>query len=368
MTDPTPRPDGPRWSWPEDWPAHLTARTDERELPRTADPLPRLGGEIKVEPEDFVVEELPAYPPSGEGAHVYLWLQKRDWAWHALSKEIARRLDMDRRDIGAAGQKDRRAVTRQWVSVPEAVAPRLGELDHIEGVAILEVSRHNNKLKTGHNRGNRFEIVVRDVEVEDADTVARAIAERVSDGIPNLYAQQRFGRDGRTAADGWLVLQGRTPKPLRRDRRRLRLCVSALQSALFNDYSVRRIEAGLARQVVRGDLLAKRDTGGLFVCEDPAADQPRLEAGEIEITGPMYGSKLWAAEHEAGELEQSVLSDAGITAEDFGSLGKLALGTRRSFWVRADELDARAEGGQATLKFALPSGSYATLWVREFTG
>ena len=42
----------------------------------TAD-LPALGGSLGPDPEDFVVEEVPAYLPSGTGEHVYLRVKKR---------------------------------------------------------------------------------------------------------------------------------------------------------------------------------------------------------------------------------------------------------------------------------------------------
>ena len=89
----------------------------------TAD-LTGVGGRIKVRPEDFEVEEVPAYPPSGQGDFLYLWVEKRGMGAEYFTRQVARRLDVPVGEVGTAGLKDRHAVTRQMVSVP--VARRAG--------------------------------------------------------------------------------------------------------------------------------------------------------------------------------------------------------------------------------------------------
>src|SRR6476659_4355327 len=113
----------------------------------TAD-LPGVGGRIKAEPEDFEVEEVPAYAPSGEGDFLYLWVEKRDMGAEYFERQVARRLGIGPGEVGTAGLKDRRAVTRQMVSVPTACEPRLADLDG-DGIKLLRASRHTNKLKPG---------------------------------------------------------------------------------------------------------------------------------------------------------------------------------------------------------------------------
>src|SRR5262245_66306425 len=93
----------------------------------TAD-LAGIGGRIKVDPEDFQVEEIPAYEPSGTGDFLYLWMEKRDMGAEYFVRQIARRLEMPAGEIGTAGLKDRRAVTRQMVSVPARVEAQLDRL------------------------------------------------------------------------------------------------------------------------------------------------------------------------------------------------------------------------------------------------
>src|SRR5262249_61514501 len=76
-------------------------------------PLPGIGGSIKQVPDDFEVEEIPAYEPSGSGDFLYLWIEKRDMGAEYFARQIARRLEIPPGEVGTAGLKDRRAVTRQ---------------------------------------------------------------------------------------------------------------------------------------------------------------------------------------------------------------------------------------------------------------
>src|SRR5579871_215599 len=132
-------------------------------LPLVTADLPGIGGRIKTVPEDFEVEEIPAYQPSGEGEHLYLWIEKRDMGAEYFARQVARRLDIAPGEVGTAGLKDRHAVTRQMVSVPGTVEDRLDRLNG-EGITLLKVDRHSNKLKPGHLHGNRFRILIRDAD------------------------------------------------------------------------------------------------------------------------------------------------------------------------------------------------------------
>ena len=155
--------------------------------------LPGTGGRIKAAPEDFEVEEIPAYEPSGQGEHLYLWVEKRGMGAEFFARQVAQRLGLRPGDVGTAGMKDRHAVTRQWVSVPATAEPQLPQLDG-DGVRLLRVSRHANKLKPGHLRGNRFRVLIRDV-VPDAMEKAAPILERLRrpDPVARLYVVMAKG-------------------------------------------------------------------------------------------------------------------------------------------------------------------------------
>jgi tRNA pseudouridine13 synthase len=323
--------------------------------------LPGIGGRIKVQIDDFDVEEIPAYEPSGAGEHLFLWIEKRDLGAEFFVRQIAKRLDIPNGEIGTAGLKDRRAVTRQWVSLPAAVEPRLAVLDG-DGIRVLQVTRHTNKLRPGHLRGNRFRILIRDV-VANAAELAAPILDRIRrDGLPNFYGPQRFGRDGDTARLGFDLLRGGrgSRNPFLR-----KLALSAAQSVLFNDYLGRRLIDGLLRTVLSGDVMAKWPAGGMFVARETQAEQARFDARETVHAGPMFGKKTFAAEADAADREAAVLRDAGLTAASFAGFGKLLMGTRRHNLVYVDDLAAASEPDGLRLTFTLPAGSYATVLLRE---
>jgi tRNA pseudouridine13 synthase len=193
-----------------DWP-HLTAD------------LPPTGGVIKKYDEDFLVEELPRYPASGDGTHIYFMLEKRGTTTLAALREIARRLGRKPNDIGYAGMKDAHGITRQVCSL-EHVSERDLVAVEVSGVRIEVVGRHTNKIKLGHLAGNRFRIRMREVRrLDDANTagsvVARVeaiLAKLAAEGVPNYFGVQRFGHRGDNAEVGRLVLRGEFAEALAR--------------------------------------------------------------------------------------------------------------------------------------------------------
>jgi tRNA pseudouridine13 synthase len=327
---------------------------------------PPLAGRIKVEPEDFVVEERPAYLPSGDGEHLFLCIEKRDVAAEQLLRHVARALDIDQRDIGAAGMKDRRAVTRQWLSVPARCQDHLAALD-TDRIRVLSSARHGNKLRTGHLTGNRFSILVRDVrpiEPGDVATILTPLVDHIGrQGFPNFFGDQRFGRDGETLQLGYDLLSGRkTPKSIPYSRRRflLKLALSAVQSDLFNQSLADRLQDGTAATVFAGDVLEVVASGGKFVAEDPAVEQPRVDAGETVITGPLFGSKMRVPTGQPADRELQLLVRHDLTPESFRGFGDLLSGTRRPYLIRPGELTFAVADDGVRFDFTLPPGVYAT--------
>jgi tRNA pseudouridine13 synthase len=336
--------------------------------PMITSDLPGTGGRIKVLPEDFEVEEIPAYQPCGQGDHLYLWLEKRGMGAEYFVRQIARRLEISPGDVGVAGLKDRHAVTRQMVSVPVAAEPLLNRLEG-DGIRVLSVSRHGNKLKSGHLHGNRFRVVVRDIVPEASDRL-QALLERLGQqGWPNYYGPQRFGRGGETVRLGLSMLQGNAGgEPIRIRSGFLRkFALSAAQSAVFNHYLSLRLRDGLLRRVLPGDVMAKWPFGGLFVVEDVAAEQSRFDARETVPAGPIIGRKTFPAAGEAALRETAAIADSGIPVAALSHFGKLLPGTRRHNLVYADDLAGTVEGDRLQLTFTLSAGSYATVLIREIT-
>jgi tRNA pseudouridine13 synthase len=337
------------------------------EIPLWTQDLPAVGGAIGPDLEDFVVDELPAYEPSGTGDHWYVRIQKRGMNTRDAALAIARASKLSERDIGYAGMKDRHGVTTQWLSVPaRAPAPETWTLP--EGVTLVGVSRHNNKLRTGHLRGNRFKIGLVDTAPGAADN-ARALLERMRErGHVNYFGSQRFGRDGRNVADAVAWLTGKAPLTRGRERFLSKLYTSALQSEIFNRYATRRVTLGLER-LLAGEVVRLNGAGASFVVEDLEREMPRFLARDLCLTGPMPGPKMRAAQADASQLEADILAELELTDGALTELGRHAPGTRRDLLVRPEACAVQedAAANRLRLEFELPSGSYATVLVRELT-
>jgi tRNA pseudouridine13 synthase len=334
---------------------------DPRKPPLLTADLPGIGGRIRSVPEDFEVEEVPAYEPSGSGDFLYLWVEKRDMGAEYFARQVARRLGIAPAEVGTAGLKDRHAVTRQMVSVPASVESQLSQLEG-DGIHVLRVSKHTNKLKPGHLHGNRFRILIRNVEAEAANRLPALLERLRRDGLPNFYGVQRFGQDGETGRLGFELLRGGNPRvnPFLR-----KLALSAAQSALFNLYLARRMHDGLLRRVLPGEVMAKWPFGGMFNARDVVVEQERFDRRETVTAGPIFGRKTYPAEGEAAQRESTILSDNGLSQESFHGFGKLMQGTRRHNLVYVDDLKTDAETDGVRCTFTLPAGSYATVLLRE---
>lgn len=320
--------------------------------------VPGCGGAWKVTPEDFEVEEIPAYRPSGEGEHLYLWVEKRGLTTLEAAQRLAVCAGCKPDDVGFAGLKDKFAVTRQFFSLPvPRTEPTLDDIG--PDLAILSRSRHGNKLRTGHLHGNRFRLWLRGVK--DLSAAQAAFAALCAQGLPNAYGDQRFGRFGDNVARGREVLQG----TLRVRRFERKLLLSAVQSDLFNRVLARRLEEGTWNRACPGDVLKKHESGGEFVCSEPETDAPRVAAWEVSPTGPMFGPEMRRPEAAVAELEEAVLAESGLSRDVFRDGGGETAGARRWLRVPLGAASLESEGEDVRLCFELPKGSYATGVVRE---
>ncbi len=181
-------------------------------LPYLTSDTPGIGGRLRDRPEDFFVQEVPLYQPSGTGSHIYVEVQKVGLTTREAVNRIASALDIDRRDVGYAGLKDRHAITVQMFSVPlteQVTEDRVMRME-VEGLAPRWADLHENKLKIGHLSGNRFAVRVRDVRATDVVKLRPMLNRLEAEGLPNYYGEQRFGRDEERPNDvlGLLLLRG----------------------------------------------------------------------------------------------------------------------------------------------------------------
>ncbi|MBI1310710.1 tRNA pseudouridine(13) synthase TruD [bacterium] len=329
---------------------------------------PGIGGRLKLQPEDFVVDEIPLYTASGEGEFLYLRICKRDVSATELTSHLAQTFGVDESEIGVAGRKDRRAVTTQFVSIPARNVddPARACADRIQ---VIEAQRHGNKLRTGHLGGNRFEITLRDVNCDEPAQLKRIIdatTEAISRlGFLNYFGEQRFGRNGDTDSDGFRLLRGEHVRRLGKNA--LRFALSAAQSRMFNEWVADRVDGELTHRVQRGDVMQVVASGGCFVVEDVDVEQARCDARETVVTGPIFGPKMRMPDGDPAQHEAAILERFGLSPDAFLRFRKLTSGTRRPLLIRPQEFSANVSGNVVRLAFALPPGAYATSLLREFT-
>jgi tRNA pseudouridine13 synthase len=347
-------------------------------MPMLTAGMPGIGGRLKEREEDFIVEEIPAYPPSGEGEHVYLFVEKRGLSTSQLVHAIARHFGVQRGAVGYAGMKDKQAVTRQVISVhtPGKTFNDFPELVN-EKVTVLRADMHANKLRLGHLRGNRFSIRVRGVRMADVLKAQRVLAVLAARGIPNLVGEQRFGVRLNNHVVGALYLRAESvaalsallgpdaafpernaearalyaqgdytrsldayPPSCRHERVALRALetgsnpdralraidveqrrfwFSALQSAIFNHLLAARVIDGTFERLVEGDVAYKHENGAMFAVGADELGTPefasRAQRFEISPTGPLWGAGMMRASGAIDEREVAALADAGMTQE-----------------------------------------------------
>ena len=385
--------------------------------------LPGIGGIYKQTAEDFQVNEIPLYPCSGNGEHLYLWIEKSGITTRNLLSQLARGLKINERDLGYAGLKDARALTRQMISVPFEKRDQIEKLK-LNNAKILQINRHSNKLRLGHLSGNHFTITLHDT-VAEALPRAKHILEMLQQrGVPNLFGEQRYGILGNSAQLGRLLLQkkfpefcreylgnpllihnqewkkaaecyrqGRTQEALDNlpggmdDERRLlqtllrrkshqtavfslpknllRLFLSATQSQFFDQLLLQRLPN--LDQLMDGDIAVKHINGACFKVEHAAIEQPRANDFEISPSAPLFGSKVMFAAGNPGKAEMRLLEEAELTPESWKLGGGLTMtGERRALRVPLDRVEILNHGESfITLSFSLPKGSYATSVLRE---
>lgn len=388
---------------------------------------PGIGGVLKKRPEDFVVTELPLFEPSGRGDHLYLLIEKTRRLTTDVTRLLSRHFCVARRDIGYAGLKDKQAITRQWFSIEHAKEERAAQFSEPQ-IGILDIDRHESKLKRGNLAGNRFQVRVRDVEPSAVITAKRILDHLVEHGAVNFLGPQRFGYRRDNHLQGKALLQGdlqafldrllgepqenepavntearlayeagdyakalqtwptvhrferQAVGPLSRgasvehavngvDKSQRLLMISAFQSAIFNRVLNQRLLAGRLGRLEVGDLAFKHDTRACFDVVDPDAEQPRCDRLQISPTGPMWGRKMTRAKGAVGEVEAEALAESGLREDDL-KVGRYAPdGSRRPLRMIIANPKVRAgadeHGPFVEVCFDLPRGSYATTVMRE---
>ncbi|SFV63229.1 tRNA pseudouridine 13 synthase [hydrothermal vent metagenome] len=326
-------------------------------------------------PRDFIVEEIPLYEFSGEGEHLILKVRKKELTTWEMLDIISGYIGIRRRDIGYAGLKDKHAMTIQSISVPLKYRDALENFGH-DKIKIIDMTQHNNKIRIGHLKGNRFRIRLKKVLGTQRDKLDSMLEWIKSNGVPNYFGEQRFGTDGNNWADGKRLIEGSLKI---RDRKTREFLISSYQSYLFNNWLSKRVEISLLLEnfsedeaerylgldagklqgtksqdmffkILDGDLMMHYPYGRVFYVEDIESEAGRFATKDIAPTGLLAGKKVKRAEGVAGEIESNY--DEKISES----------GARRYAWIQVTDIEKKyiEERAHYELSFVLPKGSYAT--------
>ncbi|MCZ6835683.1 MAG: tRNA pseudouridine(13) synthase TruD [Planctomycetota bacterium] len=350
-----------------------------------------IGGVIKQRVEDFLVSEIPLYETCGEGEHIYLRLRKTGVSHAEMMATVRNAFRVPEKAIGYAGMKDKQGVTEQTISVHMHEDPPRIDLGHTR-IEVLDATRHTNKLRMGHLKGNRFSIRIREVDPFKAPLVLKQLRMLEYKGMPNYFGPQRFGYRRNNHVIGSLVLnqdwtgmldellgsngspfpeyqaprrglydeghyreamsqwakadraelaalraltQGASPDDAcqRMGRTMLSFYANAFQSAAFNRVLDGRLERGTLDRLEEGDLAWKHDSRSVFgVTQDELASgelEPRLEKLEISPSGPLWGKGMTRAGGGVDEREVIAIASLGMEVKSLLESPRVPKGARR---------------------------------------
>ena len=324
--------------------------------------VPPVSGVLRTQPEDFFVDEVLGFEPDGEGEHVLLQVEKRNTNTQWLANQLARFAGIPKRDVSYAGLKDRHAVTRQWFSLglAGAVEPDWDSLN-IDNVRVLKHARHRRKLRRGTLQGNRFQLVIRNLQ-GDLATLEPRLQHIAQQGVPNYFGEQRFGHHGANLEQAVAMFQGKRIK----DRHKRSLYLSAARSYLFNELLSQRVARGDWNHAIPGDVMLLAGSNSYFVPEvNDAAIQQRLASFDIHPSGCLWGKGDTPAQAEAADLERTLAETHPVLCRGLEQAGLKQ--ERRALRLPVAELEWEVDAPKQLLelRFFLPAGAYATTVLRE---
>ncbi|WP_425600354.1 tRNA pseudouridine(13) synthase TruD [Luteimonas deserti] len=343
-----------------------------------AEAAPRAHGEavlaatIRQDAEDFRVDELDAFEPSGAGEHLLLTIEKRGMNTAFVAGLLARWAGVAPAAVGYAGLKDRHAVTTQRFSVqlPGRADPDPAALESMargdgQALHVRAACRHARKLPRGALAGNRFALTLRDVRGR-TDMIDARLAVIAARGVPNAFGEQRFGHAGGNLEKA-LAMFAEPRRRIARDQRAMLL--SAARSAVFNRVLESRVRAGDWDAGLDGEVWMLDGSRSIFGPEPDAARaalDARAAAHDIHPTAPLWGRGTLRTTGTALARELAALDEPRMLSLRAGlEQAGLAQDRRATRLLAADLAWDWLDPHTLALAFSLPAGCYATSVLAE---
>lgn len=188
-------------------------------------PKDRTRGNLRLFPEDFIVEEITqddhvikvndlSHETIGQrdAKHRTLWfnLIKIGIPTNVALRQISEAFDIPENKIGYAGLKDSDALTAQKIAFPKSqLSPNDIQAHQFNNIILSHPMWGNGSLNRGALKANRFTITVRTEKTIGEETLSTATKYIEDHGILNYYQAQRFGGQRlMTHKFGKLIAQG----------------------------------------------------------------------------------------------------------------------------------------------------------------
>jgi len=362
-----------------------------------------IGGTLKDEPDDFLVEEI---TPDGTileigksisfestpGDYTCFTVEKKNWDTMRAAKEIGRRCSLSHTRINFAGTKDRRAISAQRMSAWKIPVEKLEKVS-IKDITIRDFSQSAEPISLGTLKGNRFTVTLKGVS-NGADKEAQKIVSELGGKTPNFYGSQRFGIRYDNHIIGKLLLMGDIKgatlehicgvgepgdEPEEATNARNSLKETMDFKAAFNSFPN---YLGFEKSVINHLARVPTDFAGalrevpkklrwMFIHAYQGyvfnrALSEHIKSGDVPESLPLAGYAI-----DLDPITARLLEEDGIKPENFKlpSMPELAMeGVKRDCLVEFsgfEILDFNEADSNLRMKFSLPTGAYATMLLRE---
>lgn len=318
---------------------------------------PAVSGDIRQQPEHFIVNEVLGFAPSGEGEHYLFNIQKRERNTAEVAQALASVLGVHPKGVTWSGLKDKHAVTTQWFGVhsPKSLEIDLGGINQklnekIGATQILNFAQHNKKLRIGTHRTNKFKLTVSNLN-GDLTELNERLKNIARHGAPNYFGEQRFGVGGHNLklADD-LLFKGK-----RLSRQKKSVALSAARGFIFNQMVGEQLKAGLFDSPQLGQTLILDGSHSVFTVDDIQDAKQRLDAGDVHPVQALLGQ---GSETQMYASVQKALEKQGLKSQWRAA----RVIPKKMGW------DVSNQTNQLVLWFELPRGAYATSVLRECIG
>lgn len=343
--------------------------------------------QLKSKPEDFIVEEINTLPFNPEGKFSYYQLKKCNLESGSAVQQIADRWKISQKYINIAGNKDKIAITTQFISISQGPEQNM-KSDNLE---LTFLGKGKAPLQLGHLEGNKFTIIVREISAEEKKNFLQHMKNtknaKKSPSFVNYYDDQRFGNSKNNHLIGKHLVRKQFkeacalitqtthyPQVLAKEhlekhasdfigalrclpKKVVLMYVHAYQSWLWNETA---------------KLLLQKNCKKCHTGEYSAGTLLYPQTALKNMRVPLIGFDIDEADASVEKILNEIMKKEQITSRDF--LPKqmpelLTAGGSRDLLIDCKDFSFKEVDAEAVeVKFTLGKGSYATMVVKQLFG